>query len=497
MKFWKQSLGGFNVHHRCCYSIYAVCPFRFRANVTFNKEGLRSKFHAMAADRRPEFFKGAQLKVAIIGCGYVGLPLALRFAEAGHKVTGFDTDPKKVQMLSAGKSYIEHIQQTKIQQYVNSRHFGATTDFSKLEEADAILICVPTPLNEYREPDLSYVEETAKSIQPHLQKGQLVVLESTTYPGTTEELVLPILEKSGLRCLIASGPENENVPGDFFLAFSPEREDPGNKQFGLAQIPKVVGGVNPPSGRAAQALYAQVVSKVIPVSSTRAAEMAKLLENIFRCVNIALVNELKLLCLRMGVDVWEVIDAAASKPFGFMPFYPGPGLGGHCIPVDPFYLSWKAREYDFSTRFIELAGEINTSMPYHVVDSVGEALNRHKKSLKGSKLLVLGVAYKKDVDDLRESPTLKIMEILQKRGAEFDYNDPYFPHLHKMRHYNFENMKSVPLNAQTLASYDAVVISTDHSSYDYGAIVDAAKLVIDTRNATRRVMRHRDKIVLC
>jgi UDP-N-acetyl-D-glucosamine dehydrogenase len=451
----------------------------------------------MPTDRKPEFFKGAQLKVAIIGCGYVGLPLALRFAEAGHRVTGFDTDPKKVQMLNSGKSYIEHIQQTKIQQYVNSRHFNATTDFSRLEEADAILICVPTPLNEYREPDLSYVEETAKSIQPHLQKGQLVVLESTTYPGTTEELVLPILEKSGLHCPIGGGPENENVQGDFFLAFSPEREDPGNKQFGLAQIPKVVGGANPPSGRAAQALYGQVVAKVIPVSSTRAAEMAKLLENIFRCVNIALVNELKMLCLRMGVDVWEVIDAAASKPFGFMPFYPGPGLGGHCIPVDPFYLSWKAREYDFSTRFIELAGEVNTAMPYHVVDSVGEALNRHQKSLKGSKLLILGVAYKKDVDDLRESPTLKIMEILKKRGVDFEYNDPYFPQLHKMRHYDYSDMRSVPLNPQNLAKYDAVIIATDHSSYDYGAIVDGAKLVIDTRNATRRVIRNRDKIFLC
>lgn len=451
----------------------------------------------MPTDKRPEFFKGAQLKVAIIGCGYVGLPLALRFAEAGHKVTGFDTDPEKVRMLNAGKSYIEHIPQTKIQQFVNSRHFNAVTDFSKLKEADAIIICVPTPLNEYREPDLSYVENTAKSIQPHLMRGQLVVLESTTYPGTTEELVLPILAKSGLQCPIASGPENENIALDYFLAFSPEREDPGNKQFGLAQIPKVVGGVNPPSGRAAQALYGQVVARVVPVSSTRAAEMAKLLENIFRCVNIALVNELKLLCLRMGVDVWEVIEAASTKPFGFMPFYPGPGLGGHCIPVDPFYLSWKAREYDFSTRFIELAGEVNTSMPYHVVDSIAEALNMHKKSLRGSKLLVLGVAYKKDVDDLRESPTLKIMEILQKRGAEFDYNDPYFPRLHKMRHYDYSNMQSVPLSADTLGKYDAVIIATDHSSYDYAVIVDAARLVIDTRNATRRVIRHRAKIVLC
>src|SRR5690242_1357845 len=451
----------------------------------------------MPIDRKPEFFKGAQLKVAIIGCGYVGLPLALRFAEAGHKVTGFDTDPNKVSMLNAGKSYIEHIPQTKIQQFVNSRHFGATTDFARLKEADAILICVPTPLDERREPDLSYVEQTAISIQPHLQKGQLVVLESTTYPGTTEELVLPILEKSGLRCPIVTGPENENVLCDFWLAFSPEREDPGNKQFGLAQIPKVVGGLNPPSGRAAVSLYAQVVARVVPVSSTRAAEMAKLLENIFRCVNIAMVNELKMLSLRMGIDIWEVIDAAATKPFGFMPFYPGPGLGGHCIPVDPFYLSWKAREYDFATRFIELPGKINTSMPYHVVDSVTEALNLHKKSLSGSKILVLGVAYKKDVDDLRESPTLKIMEILKKRGAHFDYNDPFFPQLHKMRHYDYSDMKSVPLNAETIAKYDAVLIATDHSTYDYGAIVDASKLVIDTRNATRRVIRHRAKIVLC
>src|SRR6201997_1639709 len=451
----------------------------------------------MPTDRKPEFFKGAQLKVAIIGCGYVGLPLALRFAEAGHKVTGFDTDPNKVNMLNAGKSYIEHIQQTKIQQFVNSRHFAATSDFAKLKEADAIIICVPTPLDERREPDLSYVEQTAISIQPHLQKGQLVVLESTTYPGTTEELVLPILEKSGLKCPIASGIESENIPSDFFLAFSPEREDPGNKQYGLAQIPKVVGGINPPSSRAALALYAQVVARVVPVSSTRAAEMAKLLENIFRCVNIALVNELKLLATRMNIDIWEVIDAAATKPFGFMPFYPGPGLGGHCIPVDPYYLSWKAREFDFAARFIELAGEINTAMPYHVVEAISESLNKHKKSLKGAKLLVLGVAYKKDVDDLRESPTLKIMEILQERGAEFDYNDPYFPQLHKMRRYDYSQMKSVPLNAQTLSKYDAVVIATDHSSYDYAAIVDGAKLVIDTRNATRRVIRHREKIFLC
>ena len=362
---------------------------------------------------------------------------------------------------------------------------------------DAVVICVPTPLDQRHEPDLSYIEQTAQFIQPHLQRGQLIVLESTTYPGTTEELVLPILEANGLRCPIAHGPDAEHIVTDFFLAFSPEREDPGNKQFGLAQIPKVVGGVNPPSGRAAQALYAQVVSRVVPVSSTRAAEMAKLLENIFRCVNIALVNELKLLSLRMGIDIWEVIDAAATKPFGFMPFYPGPGLGGHCIPVDPYYLSWKAREYDFATRFIELAGEVNTAMPYHVVDAIATALNDRQKALKGSRVLVLGVAYKKDVDDLRESPTLKIMQLLLGRGAQVQYNDPYFPQLHKMRHYDYANMRSVDITPANLSAYDCVVIATDHSSYDYPAIVEAAQLVVDTRNATRRIVRYRNKIVLC
>ena len=337
----------------------------------------------MTLERKPEYFQGAELRVGIIGCGYVGLPLALRFAEAGHRVLGFDTDPAKVAKLNQAQSYIEHIPGKKIQQYVQSQHFAATGDFTGLAEVDAVLICVPTPLDERREPDLSYVEQTAQAIRPNLQRGQLVVLESTTYPGTTEELVLPILEQSGLRCPLAQGPEAEDIATDFFLAFSPEREDPGNKQFGLAQIPKVVGGINPPSGRAAQALYAQIVARVVPVSSTRVAEMSKLLENIFRCVNIALVNELKLLCLRMGLDIWEVIDSAATKPFGFMPFYPGPGVGGHCIPVDPFYLSWKAREYDFSTRFIDLAGVVNTAMPYHVVEAIATALNDRQKSLKG------------------------------------------------------------------------------------------------------------------
>src|ERR1700722_2471285 len=383
----------------------------------------------MGADRKPEFFAGKDLKIGIIGCGYVGLPLALRFADVGQRVTGFDTDQEKITKLNAGQSYIQHIPADKINHHVQDHRFNATTDFSKLREMDAVLICVPTPLDERREPDLSYVELTAQSIAPNLQKHQLIVLESTTYPGTTEELVLPILEKGGLKCPLVRGERAENTTTDFYLAFSPEREDPGNKQFGLAQIPKVVGGINPASCQAAVNLYAQIVSKVVPVTSTRAAEMVKLLENIFRCVNIALVNELKQLALRMDLDIWEVIDSAATKPFGFMPFYPGPGLGGHCIPVDPFYLSWKAREYDFATRFIELAGEINTAMPYHVVDALVGALNDRQKSLKGSRILVLGVAYKKDVDDMRESPSLKILELLSARGALLDYNDPYFPAL--------------------------------------------------------------------
>jgi UDP-N-acetyl-D-glucosamine dehydrogenase len=451
----------------------------------------------MSADRQPEFFEGKDLKIGIIGCGYVGLPLALRFADVGQRVTGFDTDQEKITKLNAGQSYIQHIPADKINQHVLGKRFNATTDFSKLREMDAVLICVPTPLDERREPDLSYVELTAQSIAPNLQKNQLIVLESTTYPGTTEELVLPILEKGGLQCPLAKGPGAETTKTDFYLAFSPEREDPGNKHFGLAQIPKVVGGINPASCQAAVNLYAQIVSKVVPVTSTRAAEMVKLLENIFRCVNIALVNELKQLSLRMDLDIWEVIDSAATKPFGFMPFYPGPGLGGHCIPVDPFYLSWKAREYDFATRFIELAGEINTAMPYHVVDALVAALNAHEKSVKGSKILVLGVAYKKDVDDLRESPSLKLLELLTARGAKLDYNDPYFPALHKMRHYDFSHMKSVELTPQNLAAYDCVLIATDHTQYDYPAIVKNSTLVVDTRNATRHIQGQREKIVHC
>ena len=451
----------------------------------------------MDGQRKPDFFASKGMRIGIIGCGYVGLPLALRFADVGQHVTGFDTDKSKVDKLNAGQSYIQHIQADKIRAHVDGKRFDATTDFTRLREMDAVLICVPTPLDERREPDLSYVKNTALAIAPNLQRNQLVVLESTTYPGTTEELVLPILAAGGLRCPIDGGASGTEVATDFYLAFSPEREDPGNKNYGLAQIPKVVGGINPASGQAAAALYAQIVSKVVPVSSTRAAEMVKLLENIFRCVNIALVNELKQLSLRMGLDIWEVINSAATKPFGFMPFYPGPGLGGHCIPVDPYYLSWKAREYDFATRFIELAGEINTEMPYHVVNALAEALNERETSIKGSRILLLGMAYKKDVDDLRESPSLKLLELLTQRGALVDYNDPYFPALFKMRHYDFSNKRSVELTAERLASYDCVLIATDHSKYDYDAIVRDAKLVVDTRNATRHAKAGRAKIVHC
>jgi UDP-N-acetyl-D-glucosamine dehydrogenase len=446
-------------------------------------------------DRNPEFFAGTGIKIGVIGCGYVGLPLLLRFAEIGQFATGFDTDILKVEGLNAGKSYIQHIPSDRIAKHRASGRFSATADFTRLREMDAILICVPTPLDERREPDLSYVRQTAEAIAPNLQRGQLVVLESTTYPGTTEEIMLPILERGGLRCPIST--DSSQAAPDFYLAFSPEREDPGNRAHNLAEIPKVVGGINFASGRAAQALYSQIVPRVVPVSSTRAAEMVKLLENIFRSVNIALVNELKLLCLRMGLDIWEIIDSAATKPFGFMPFYPGPGLGGHCIPVDPFYLSWKAREYDFATRFIELAGEINTSMPYHVVSAVAEALNARKKSTNGSRILLLGVAYKKDVDDLRESPSLKLMQLLLEHGALLDYNDPYFPAMPRMRHYDYSHMRSVEVTPEILASYDCVVIATDHSSYDYAAIVRNAAVVVDTRNATRHVRHHREKIVAC
>jgi len=433
-------------------------------------------------------------RIGILGLGYVGLPLVLEFGKL-FKVAGFDTDPRKTEALNRGESYIKHIPAPEIDALVKAGRFHATTDFSKLEHVDAAIICVPTPLDEFREPDLSYVHATAESISKHLQRGQLIVLESTTYPGTTDELVLPILEKSGLKCQANAG-----GGGDFLLAYSPERVDPGNKNFGIRNVPKVVGGYNLESREAACALYATVVDKVVPVSTTRAAEMTKLLENIYRCVNIALVNELKVLSLRMGIDIWEVIDAASSKPYGFTPFQPGPGLGGHCIPIDPYYLSWKAREFDFQTRFIELAGEINTNMPYHVVQSVTQALNAQRKSVKGSKVLVLGVAYKKDIDDLRESPSLRIIELLRDLGADVAYNDPYFEQLHPMRKHNL-GLRSVPIDPASLSGYDCVLIATDHTSYDYEAITRASSMVVDTRNATRRVAASypelKPKIVLC
>ena len=442
-------------------------------------------------------------RIGVIGLGYVGLPLALLFSRSGLTTVGLDIDPEKIDSLRRGRSYIHHIPGEAIHNEVEQNRLSATTHFSEIEALDACIMCVPTPLNEYREPDLSYVSQTAESISIHLRPHQLVVLESTTYPGTTDELVLSILERSGLRCAVksydaatVSTESFEGLKSDFMLAFSPEREDPGNKQFQTEQVPKVVGGVNGLSALAAQALYSQVFERTVLVSSSRVAEMTKLLENIYRCVNIALINELKLLCLRMGIDVWEVIEAAKTKPFGFTPFYPGPGLGGHCIPIDPFYLTWKAREYELPTRFIELAGEINSSMPGHVVEATGEALNRRRQCLQDSKILVLGIAYKKDIDDLRESPALRVIELLQERGAQVDYHDPYFPQLHKMRRYDFQ-LSCVELTAEALANYAAVVIVTDHSTYDYEFIARHAPLVIDSRNATAGLRAYRDKIVHC
>lgn len=419
-------------------------------------------------------------RIGIIGLGYVGLPLALLFSDQKFTVTGFDIDARKVKTLAEGGSYIQRILPAEIHA-ARAHGFSATADFAGLRDMDAIIICVPTPLNEYHEPDMSYITGTAESIAPHLRAGHLVILESTTYPGTTEEVLVPILEKGNPGGLKAT---RNQTTGDFFVTFSPEREDPGNQTVARREIPKVVGGLDRQAAEAAAALYNSIFNRVVPVSTPAAAEMTKLLENIYRCVNIALVNELKMLCLRMGVDIWEVIAAASTKPFGFQPFYPGPGLGGHCIPVDPFYLSWKAKEFDFHTRFIELAGEINLLMPYHVVTSASEALNQRRRSLNGCKVLVLGVAYKKDIDDLRESPSLTIIELLQKQGAEVSYNDPYIPFVGRGRKYDLQ-MKSVSLD--NLGQYDCVLIVTDHSDYDFKRIVREAQLVVDTRNATKGI----------
>lgn len=425
--------------------------------------------------------KDHEARIGVVGLGYVGLPLILEFVEEKFPCIGFDIDEAKVTQLNEGKSYIKHIEGSRIEEAVNKKLFRATTDFADLRDVDCILVCVPTPLNKHREPNISYITDTSETISKHLQKGQLVILESSTFPGTTEEVMRPILEKSGLK-----GHE------DFYLAFSPEREDPNNPNFSTRTIPKVVGANSEISLELTKTLYDQVIVETVPVSSSQAAEATKLLENIFRSVNIAMVNEMKVILDRMGIDVWEVINAAKTKPFGFMAFYPGPGLGGHCIPIDPFYLTWKARQYDISTRFIELAGEVNTDMPYYVVDKVADALNDVEKSVKGSKILILGMAYKKDIDDLRESPTLKLMEILLDKGALVDYNDPLIDALYPMRHYNYDS-QSVDLSPETLANYDAVMISTDHSVYDWEMIAKHSKILIDTRNAAVNV-KNRENI---
>ena len=423
-----------------------------------------------------------EARIGVVGLGYVGLPLVLEFLEEKFPSMGFDIDSTKVEMLNNGKSYIKHIPTEKIQKMKKSGLFRATTDFSELKDIDCILVCVPTPLNKYREPDISFIVNTAETISQHLRKGQLIVLESSTYPGTTEEVMRPILEKSGLKC-------HEN----FYLSFSPEREDPNNPKYTTRTIPKVVGANHPLTLELTKKLYDQIIIKTVPVSSSQAAEATKLLENIFRSVNIALVNEMKIILERMGIDVWEVIDAASTKPFGFMPFYPGPGLGGHCIPIDPFYLTWKAREFDISTRFIELAGEVNTDMPYYVVQKLSDALNKFSKSINGSKVLILGMSYKKNIDDLRESPSLKLMDILYEKGATVDYNDPYIPELWHTRKYQFKN-KSVDLTPENLQKFDAILVSTDHSDYDWDTIVEHSKIVVDTRNATKDVKKYREKI---
>ncbi|MGA3080600.1 MAG: nucleotide sugar dehydrogenase [Terracidiphilus sp.] len=435
-----------------------------------------------------ETIETRQARIGIVGMGYVGLPLALLFSGERFRVTGFDVAADKVSALNAGGSYIVRILPSEIQA-AQKAGFRATADYSEIAQMDAVIICVPTPLNEHHEPDLSYVTGTVESIAPWLREGQLIVLESTTYPGTTEEIVVPLLEAGNpLGLKVARALEDPGV----HVAFSPEREDPGNETVARHDIPKVVGGCGPAATQLASAMYGAIFRRVVPVTSPSVAEMTKLLENIYRCVNIALVNELKQLCMRMGIDIHEVIDAAKTKPFGFQAFYPGPGLGGHCIPIDPFYLSWKAKQFDFRTRFIELAGEINTAMPYFVLDQIAAGLNQQRKSVNGSKVLVLGVAYKRDIDDLRESPSLTIIELLREKGAAVAYNDPYFPKVGHGRHYGL-NMTNTPLD--NLAQYDAVVIVTDHSVYDYKAIVEQSQLVVDTRNATKGI--ESAKIVRC
>ena len=412
--------------------------------------------------------KDSSLTVGIVGLGYVGLPLALRFAEVGIKVLGFDIDQSKVDAIHAGKTYIKHISDAALSRG-RDQGITATTDFSRAAEADALILCVPTPLNQYREPDLSYVIDTTESLLPYLRPGHLFALESTTYPGTTDEELKPRIESRGLK-----------VGEDVFLVFSPEREDPGNPHFCTQTIPKVVGGYTPACLEAGVALYGKVIDQVVPVSSTRAAEMTKLLENIHRAINIGLVNEMKIVADAMDIDIHEVIRAAATKPFGFVPYYPGPGLGGHCIPIDPFYLTWKAREYGLHTRFIELAGEINTDMPKWVIGKLADALNEREKSIKGSRVLVLGIAYKKNIDDMRESPSVELMELLEAKGALIDYSDPWVPVFPKMREHHFD-LSSVELTPERVASYDAVLVATNHDAFDYDMIQKHARMIVDTR----------------
>jgi UDP-N-acetyl-D-glucosamine dehydrogenase len=428
-----------------------------------------------------EKFKDRTALIGVIGLGYVGLPLAISFEREGFKVTGFDIDEEKIKLLNEGKSYISHISSERIKLLLGHDRFFATSDFSLLRDMDCVIICVPTPLSKQREPDLSFIFDTTRTITKYLKKGQLIVLESTTYPGTTGEDMLKILESTGLQ-----------VGKDFYLAYSPEREDPGNNSFDIRTVPKIVSGYTEECLKYVDVLYSTIVERTVPVSSTKVAEASKLLENIYRAVNIALVNELKMLFDRMGIDIWEVIEAAKTKPFGFQAFYPGPGLGGHCIPIDPFYLTWKAREYDFNTKFIELAGEINTTMPYYIVEKVMHSLNQRGKSIKGSKILILGLAYKKDIDDTRESPSLKLMELLMNHEALVDYNDPYIMYMKRVRKYDLKK-KSVPLTIETLKKYDCVIIATDHSIYDYELIVNNSSLIIDTRNVTKKFKR--DNIV--
>ena len=431
-------------------------------------------------------FRRRTARVGVIGLGYVGLPLAEAFVLAGFSVTGFDIDESKPHLLNAGRTYLKHIAEDRIAAIVGTGKFRATSDFSDLGGMDAILICVPTPLTRFREPDLKFVVATGEAILPQLRAGQLVVLESTTWPGTTTEVLKPILESSGLRSGV-----------DFHLAYSPEREDPGNPDYGASTIPKVVGGDGEAALELATCLYGQVIGHVVPVSSSATAEAVKLTENVFRAVNIALVNELKLIYDRMGIDVWEVIDAAKTKPFGYMPFYPGPGLGGHCIPIDPFYLTWKAREHGIATRFIELAGEINTEMPRHVVRRLAEALDAQSgKGLKGARILLVGLAYKKNIDDIRESPAFAIIELLEERGAAVDYYDPFVAQIPMTReHAPLAGRRSVDWSPEALESYDAAFICTDHDDVDYAGLVAHSRLVVDTRNATRNITEHRERIV--